>query len=187
MNEYLAHNWWFCCMCMLFRLAVRSIGSYFTQARALMKSKDGEGGGCVGVGKRVRNKKRERRRKVKDENVSYLLLEAVTLIYLVSSHTSAFARHFLSYLFSNPPPLLSLCLSLTLSNSLALFFRSPFVTLVSTSRYFLHFLSFIPCSLSPAKNFSCSVWCAACQACFEYTHSHTHTHTHTHTQRHILV
>ncbi len=65
-------------------------------------------------------RKEKRRRKVKDENVSYLLLETVTLIYLVSSHTSAFARHFPSQFFSYP-----LACSLSLSPVFSLRLSHP--------------------------------------------------------------
>lgn len=78
---------------------------------------------------RATNKKGKEEEKVKDENVSYPLLETVTLICSVSSHTSAFARRS----------------SLSLSPQLSV----PFV--VSTSRHFSLFSSFIPCSLSPAQ------------------------------------
>lgn len=129
-------------MCMPFRHLVKS---FFTPAQVLMKSKSR--GEMRWGGLRIK-----KRRKVKDENVSYLVLEAATLIYSVSSHTSAFTRHFLSPFFSYP-----LSLSPILFNSPPLFLCFPFVTLVSISRYFSLFLSFIPCSLSPAKNFSCSL------------------------------
>lgn len=75
--------------------------------------------------------------KVKDENVSYLLLEPASLIYLVSSHTSALALSL--SLFSYPlrlpcsPPM---SLPYNPCSSLPLTLRFPFVTLVSISHYF---------------------------------------------------
>lgn len=137
-------------MCMLSRHLVKSS---VTPAQALMKSKGrGEMKGVSGRreerGLRIKKKKKKKRRKVKYENVSYLVLEAVSLIYSVSSHTSAFACHFLSRFFSYP-------LSLYLPHPLQFSPSLPPLYLCHTCNYLPLFLtlSFIPCSLSPAKNF----------------------------------
>lgn len=97
-------------------------------------------------GKRVKNKKR----KVKDENVSYFLLETVTLMYLVSTHLCLCTLLSLLLLFLPPfSPYVSLPSSLSQPLPLTLCF--PFVTLVSIPHYFSLVLSFIPCSLTSKK------------------------------------
>lgn len=77
---------------------------------------------------RATNKKGKEEEKVKVENVSYPLLETVTLICSVSSHTSAFARR---SSLSLPPTQRSLC-RIHLSPFLTLFLFHTLQSLTST-------------------------------------------------------
>lgn len=78
------------------------------------------------IGLRIKKGKEEE--KVKVENVSYPLLETVTLICSVSSHTSAFARR---SSLSLPPTQRSLC-RIHLSPFLTLFLFHTLQSLTST-------------------------------------------------------